>query len=36
MPEIHDFFALELPEYWSKPFAANLEYLKIYGNVEVY
>lgn len=36
MPEIHNFFAFELPEYWLRLFAAQLEYLKIYGNVEVY
>ncbi|KAK5999729.1 hypothetical protein QM012_005135 [Aureobasidium pullulans] len=36
MPEVHDFFAFELSEYWLKPFATQLEYLKIYGNEEVY
>jgi hypothetical protein len=36
IPELHDFFGFELQEYWLAPFAANLEYLKIYGNREVY
>ncbi|CAD0098175.1 unnamed protein product [Aureobasidium mustum] len=35
-PEVHDFFAFELQEYWLGPIAAQLEYLKIYGNEEVY
>jgi hypothetical protein len=34
--ELHDFFGFELQEYWLAPFAANLEYLKLYGNREVY
>jgi hypothetical protein len=36
IPELHDFFGFELQKYWLAPFAANLEYLKIYGNREVY
>jgi hypothetical protein len=36
IPELHDFFGFELQEYWLAPFAANLEYLKLYGNREVY
>lgn len=36
IPELHSFFGYELCEYWLQPFAAQLEYLKIYGNQEVY
>ncbi|KAG9949371.1 hypothetical protein KCU85_g4329, partial [Aureobasidium melanogenum] len=36
IPQVHDFFGYELSEYWLEPFAAQLEYLKIYGNREVY
>ncbi|KAG9732881.1 hypothetical protein KCU73_g11198, partial [Aureobasidium melanogenum] len=35
-PEVHDFFGLELQEYWLGPIAAQLEYLRIYGNEEAY
>jgi hypothetical protein len=34
--EIHHFFNYELEKYWISPIAANLEYLKLYGNKEVY
>lgn len=36
IPELHDFFGFELQEYWLAPFATNLEYLKLYGDREVY
>ncbi|KAH0383224.1 hypothetical protein KCU92_g5560, partial [Aureobasidium melanogenum] len=35
-PEVHDFFGLELQEYWLGRVAAQLEYLRIYGNEEAY
>lgn len=34
--EIHHFFNYELSNYWITPIAANLEYLKLYCNKEVY
>ncbi|KAG9659044.1 hypothetical protein KCU64_g4113, partial [Aureobasidium melanogenum] len=35
-PEVHEFFGFELQEYWLRPIAPQLEYLKIYGNEEAY
>ncbi|THY76431.1 hypothetical protein D6C93_10313, partial [Aureobasidium pullulans] len=33
---MHSFFFFELQEYWLKPIAENLVYLKLYGDDEVY
>ncbi|KAH0025437.1 hypothetical protein KCU78_g4728, partial [Aureobasidium melanogenum] len=36
LPELHSFFGCELKDYWLQSCAAKLEYLKLYGNREVY
>ena len=33
---MHSFFFFELQEYWLKPIAKNLVFLKLYGDDEVY